>query len=68
MHEMGAAIAEVSGNAERAAQGAVDAGHVAQQGGEIVGQTVAAMQSLTETSRATSEAPPPREEPNRSRK
>jgi len=55
MHEMGSAIAEVSANAARAAQGAVDAGHVAEEGGKIVGQTVAAMQSLTETSRATSE-------------
>jgi methyl-accepting chemotaxis protein len=55
MHEMGAAIAEVSANAARAAKGAVDAGQVAQEGGHIVGQTVSAMQSLTETSRTTSE-------------
>jgi methyl-accepting chemotaxis protein len=55
MHEMAAAIAEVSANASHAAQGAMDAGHVAQEGGQVVGETVAAMQSLIETSRTTSE-------------
>jgi methyl-accepting chemotaxis protein len=55
MHEMGSTIAEVSGNAEKAAQGAVGAGQVAQEGGQVVGETVAAMQSLTETSRTTGE-------------
>ena len=54
MHEMGAAIAEVSNNAARAAQGAVSAREEAHDGGQVVGQTVAAMQTLTEASRATS--------------
>jgi methyl-accepting chemotaxis protein len=54
MHEMGAAISEVSENASRAAQGAVEARQVAHEGGEIVGQTVSAMQNLTATSQTTS--------------
>jgi methyl-accepting chemotaxis protein len=55
MHEMSATIAEVSASASRAAQGAVDARQEAHQGGQVVGQTVDAMQSLTDASRATSE-------------
>ncbi len=54
MHEMGAAIGEVSANAARAAESAVDARKEAHDGGQVVGQTVTAMQSLTDTSRATS--------------
>jgi len=55
MHEMSAAIAEVSANASRAALGAVEARQVADEGGQVVGQTVSAMQNLTTTSRVTSE-------------
>ncbi len=55
MNEMSAAIAEVSANATQAAQGAVEAREVADAGGQVVRQTVSAMQNLTKTSRATSE-------------
>jgi methyl-accepting chemotaxis protein len=55
MHEMGAAIAEVSGNASRAALSATEARQQANQGGETVGQAVSAMEHLTITSRITSE-------------
>jgi len=55
MHEMQSAINEVSTNAERAADGAGEAGQVAQEGGEVVAATVSAMQNLTDTSRVTSE-------------
>ena len=54
LHQMGAAIAEVSNNAAQAAEGAVNARQVADEGSQIVGLTVTAMQSLTEASRATS--------------
>jgi methyl-accepting chemotaxis protein len=54
MHEMSAAIGEVSANASRAADGAVAARQEAHEGGQVVSQTVIAMQSLTDTSRATS--------------
>jgi methyl-accepting chemotaxis protein len=55
MHQMSSAIAEVSANASRAAQGAEAARQVAHDGGKVVGETVAAMQNLTVTSRTTSE-------------
>jgi methyl-accepting chemotaxis protein len=55
MHEMSAAIAEVSANASRAAEGAQEARQVAHDGGQVVGETVTAMQNLTATSRTTSE-------------
>jgi methyl-accepting chemotaxis protein len=54
MHEMGAAIGEVSQNAARAAQSAVEARQEAHEGGQVVAQTVSAMQNLTDTSRTTS--------------
>jgi len=54
MHEMSAAISEVSANAARAAESAIDARHEAHEGGQVVSQTVSAMQNLTDTSRATS--------------
>jgi methyl-accepting chemotaxis protein len=54
MEQMSSAIAEVSANASRAAQGAVTARKVAHEGGEVVGETVSAMQNLTATNRATS--------------
>lgn len=53
MHEMGAAISEVSSNAARAAEGASNASIEAKNGGDVVGQTAYAMQNLTTTSRAT---------------
>jgi methyl-accepting chemotaxis protein len=52
---MGAAIAEVSRNAEHAAQGADHARQEAQQGGKVVTETVEAMQNLTAKSHVTSE-------------
>lgn len=55
IHEMSAAIAEVSTNASRAAQEALGARQQAHQGGEIVEQTVRAMNNLDQTSRATSQ-------------
>jgi methyl-accepting chemotaxis protein len=55
MQEMSAAIAEVSANASRAATGAQEARQEAHRGGEVVRQTVSAMNDLAETSRATSE-------------
>jgi len=55
MHEMSAAIAEVSANAARAAEGAAGARKEAHQGGQVVDQTVSAMQSLTQASRDTSD-------------
>jgi len=55
MHQMGAAISEVSSNAERAANGAINAREAAHDGGQVVGETVSAMQNLTATSRATSD-------------
>jgi methyl-accepting chemotaxis protein len=55
MHEMAAAIGEVSSNAARAAGNAVEARGAAHEGGEVVSQTVSAMQNLTDTSRSTSE-------------
>ncbi len=55
MQEMSAAIAEVGASAARAEQGAVEARGQAHQGGQTVEQTVSAMQSLTQASRATSE-------------
>jgi methyl-accepting chemotaxis protein len=54
MHEMAAAIGEVSVNASRAAEGAVSARQEAHDGGQVVSQTVSAMQNLTDTSRTTS--------------
>jgi methyl-accepting chemotaxis protein len=54
MHEMAAAIGEVSANAARAAESAIDARKEAHDGGQVVGQAVTAMESLTDTSRATS--------------
>jgi len=55
MHEMAAAISEVSANAARAAEQAASAREGAFEGGQIVGQTAAAMQNLSDTSRTTSE-------------
>lgn len=55
IHEMSAAIAEVSSNASRAAHEALGARQQAHQGGEIVAQTVTAMNSLDQTSRTTSQ-------------
>jgi len=54
MHQMGAAIGEVSANAASAASNAAEARKEAHEGGQVVAQTVAAMQNLTDTSRTTS--------------
>ncbi|MGA3130778.1 MAG: methyl-accepting chemotaxis protein [Terracidiphilus sp.] len=55
IHEMSAAIEEVSSNASKAAQEAQEARRQAHQGGEVVTQTVTAMGTLEQTSRATSQ-------------
>ena len=54
MHQMAATIGEVSQNASQAAQSAVEARREAHEGGQVVSQTVSAMQNLTDTSRTTS--------------
>jgi len=55
MTEMGASITEVSNHASQAAERAQSARNDAHSSGQIVGQTVDAMEGLTSTSQATSQ-------------